>query len=409
MNTEKLAQILSDTAFIRTGGSEEELRCARYLSDQFAEFGCKAEIQPFEVDLSELKPAKLVIDGKEYPCKGYTNVGCADLEAPLYYLRGTDKQSYAGCKGKVVLFDGYLGTWRYHDLVEAGAVGFISHNGHVNYADRDIDQREVRAMAIDKAEGKKIPGVNINIKDAVEIVRSGAKTARIVLEQREYKGESRNVVVDLPGEVDEWISVTGHYDSTPLSVGTYDNMSGALSALAIGEYFTTHAHRYGIRVILFGSEERGLLGSKAYVKDHPEDIAKMVLNINIDMVGCIMGKFIAGVTAEERLCHYIEYMGAELGFPVKATQMVYSSDSTPFADAGVPAFTFARDADECGAATIHDRYDTMAVMSPEQMAADIDFMAAFADRMANAKYMPVAREIPEKMKEDLDKYLARKR
>ena len=409
MNTELITKILTDTAFIRTGGSEEELKCARYLAAQMEAFGCKAEIQPFEVSLSHLKPAKLIVDGKEYPCKGYTNVGCADLEAPLYYLRGTDKQSYAGCKGKIVLFDGYLGTWRYHDLVKAGAVGFISHNGHVNYADDDIDQREVRDMALEKVDFKKIPGVNINIHDAVRLVASGAKTARIVLEQEEYKGESRNVVIDLPGEVDEWITVTGHYDSTPLSVGTYDNMSGALSAMAIGEYFTTHSHRYGIRVILFGSEERGLLGSKAYVKDHPEDIAKTVLNINIDMVGCIMGKFVAGCTTEEKLCHYIEYLGCELGFPVNARQEVYSSDSTPFADAGVPAFTFARDADEVSAATIHDRYDTIAVMSARQMAEDIDFMAAFADRMANAKYMPVAREIPEKMKEDLEKYLARKR
>lgn len=409
MNTEKINQIFKDTAFVRTSGSAEELKCAEYLAAQLAELGCKAELEPFEVDLSHLHSAKLVVDGKEYPCKGYTNVGCSDLEAPFYYLRSTDKFAYSQCKGKIVLFDGYLGTWRYHDLVKNGAVGFISHNGHNNYPDRDIDQREVRGMAIEKAEGKKIPGVNVNVKDAIEMVNSGAKTARIVVEQEEYKGYSHNVVVDLPGEVDEYISITAHYDSTPLSVGIYDNMSGAVGAMALAEYFVNHPHRYGIRVILCGSEERGLLGSKAYVKAHPEDISKMVLNINLDMIGCIMGKFIAGCTTEEKLCHYIEYMGYELGFSVSAKQMVYSSDSTPFADAGVPALSFARDADEGSAATIHDRYDTIALMKAEQMVEDIDFVAAFADRMANAKFCPVAREIPEKMKEELDKYLARKR
>ena len=32
-------------------------------------------------------------------------------------------------------------------------------------------------------------------------------------------------------------------------------------------------------------EERGLLGSKAYVRDHEEELDKIVLNINLDMIG----------------------------------------------------------------------------------------------------------------------------
>ena len=43
------------------------------------------------------------------------------------------------------------------------------------------------------------------------------------------------------------------------------------------------------------------------------------------------------------------------------------------------------------------------------MAADIDFLIAFSDRMANAAISPVAREIPENMKQKLDEYLCRKR
>jgi len=43
------------------------------------------------------------------------------------------------------------------------------------------------------------------------------------------------------------------------------------------------------------------------------------------------------------------------------------------------------------------------------MAEDIDFIVAFTDRMANAFRMPVAKEMPENMKEKLDIYLCRKR
>ena len=84
-----------------------------------------------------------------------------------------------------------------------------------------------------------------------------------------------------------------------------------------------------------GSEERGLLGSKAYVRDHEAELESIALNINLDMIGCTMGKFIACVSAEEALASYLRYLGAELNFPVASRTGVYSSDSTPFADKGV--------------------------------------------------------------------------
>ena len=104
----------------------------------------------------------------------------------------------------------------------------------------------------------------------------------------------------------------------------------------------------------------------------------------------------------------IRYLGLEQGMAVAARQGVYSSDSTPFADKGVPAVSFARLAPP-NTGTIHNSYDTIALMSGEQMVQDIDFLVAFSDRMANAVRMPVAKEIPENMKEKLDEYLTRKR
>ena len=113
-------------------------------------------------------------------------------------------------------------------------------------------------------------------------------------------------------------------------------------------------------------------------------------------------------TTEEALTHYINYFSNELGFSVATRQEVYSSDSTPFADKGVPALSFARIAPQ-NTATIHNSYDTIAVMSGEQMLEDIAFITAFTDRMANATRCPVAKTIPDNMKEKLDIYLNRKR
>ena len=404
MDAKQIMKIFEDTAYVRMGGSKEELKAAEYLKAKCEALGFAAEIVPFDVDMATIQEAKLFVDGEEITCKGYFNAGNAELEAPFYYLRSTDKYTLSQCKGKIVMIDGYLGYWMYQDILENGAVGFITYDGNINYADRDIDQRELRAQV---HKGNKIPGVNINAKDAVKLISSGAKTAKIILKQEEYVGQSHNVVMDMPGEIDEYIAFTAHYDSTSLSQGAYDNMSGSVGILGIAEHFAKNPHRYGLRFIWCGSEERGLLGAKAYCANE-EALKNCVLNINLDMIGCIMGKFIACATTEEKLVGYIEYMGMEQGMAVAARQGVYSSDSTPFADKGVPAVSFARLAPP-NTGTIHNSYDTIALMSGEQMVQDIEFLVAFSDRMANAVKMPVAKEIPENMKEKLDEYLTRKR
>ncbi|MBQ8359453.1 MAG: M28 family peptidase [Oscillospiraceae bacterium] len=404
MDAKEIMKIFEETAYVRTGGSPEELRTAQYLRDKCAEMGLTATIEPFDVDMATIRKAQLFVDGKEVPCEGMLNSGCGDIEAPIYYLRNADPYSLSLCKGKIVLLDQPL-SYHYQDLLDNGALALIKYTGDANYADRDIDRQELRSYV---SKGNKIPCVTINVKDAIEIVRDDAVSARIVLEQEEYTGQSHNVILDLPGEIPEYIVLTAHYDSTYLSLGAYDNMSGSVGILGVAEYFAKNPHRYGLRFIWCGSEERGLLGAKAYCAAHTEELKNAVLNINLDMIGCIMGKFIACCSTEEALVHYINYICSEMGFSIAARQEIYSSDSTPFAYNGVPALSFARIAPH-NTATIHNRFDTIAVMKGEQMVQDIDFIITFTDRMANAKRCPVGREIPENIKEKLDAYINNKK
>ena len=404
MNANEIMKIFEETAYVRMGGTDAELRAAKYLVAYCEKLGLQATIEDFPVDMANIQEAVFEADGVSITCKGYFNAGNAEVEAPFYYLRSLEPYALKQCKDKIVMIDGYLGYWIYQDLMENGAVGFVTYDGNANYCDRDIDQRELRSFV---HKGNKIPGVNINAKDAISLINKGVSSAKIILKQEEYVGNSRNVIVDMPGEIDEYIVLTAHYDSTSLSQGAYDNMSGSVGLLGIAEYFTTHPHRYGLRFVWCGSEERGLLGAKAYCEKE-ENLKNVALNINLDMIGCIMGKFIGCVSAEEKLVHYISYLGSELGFPISVKQDVYSSDSTPFADKGVPALSFARIAPQ-NTATIHNSYDTIAVMKGEQMEEDIAFIVAFTDRMANAKLCPVAKEIPDTVKEKLDIYLARTR
>ena len=407
MNKQALKQIFKDTDYVHRSGSPEELRAAEYLKARCEALGVPARLESFPVPMAEMEEAHVYADGKEIPCKGFFCCGSGTVEGELYYMPGQDPVSIAGAKDKIVLLDtAGIGFFPYQDLMKAGAKAILFQNGNLHFPDRDIDERDLRAAVV--GEERKVLCAMIHSESAVALVKNKVRRVKLVIRQREWEGESHNVIAELPGESGEWIALSAHYDSTALSHGSYDNMSGCVGLLGVLEALRGKALRYGLRLVFCGSEERGLLGSKAYVRDHEEELEKIALNINLDMIGTIMGKFIAKVSAEEKLAHYLSYMGAELGFPVSASVGVYSSDSTPFADKGVPALSLARIAGT-NVAPIHCRYDRPDVLSMEQLQKDIAFIAEFTRRMAQAAVCPVAREIPEKVKKELDEYLFRKR
>ena len=406
MNTREVRQILKDTAFPHESASPEELKVAEYLKTRCEALGLRAWLEAFSVDNATVKKAELTADGVSIPCEAYLNCGSGTVEAPLVYLPELDPASLLRCKGAVVMLDTGLAKFTYQDILDNGAVGFITYNGNAWYPNRDIRVQQLRAHV---HCGRKIPGVTVNVKDAVRLIESGAKTVRLEIGQDEFTADSHNVVAELPGKKDEWIVISAHYDSVCISHGAYDNMTGCIGLLGILEALKKGApHSYGIRAVFCGSEERGLLGSKAYVRDHKDEMEKIALNVNLDMIGTYMGGFTACVSAEQALIDYLRYFGMEQGFGIKVRSGVYASDSTPFADGGVPAFSFARLAGEA-VAPIHVRYDTMKVVSPEQCLKDIAFMARFVGRMADAFKCPVGREIPDTVKKELDEYLGRAR
>lgn len=401
-----LQHIFEATDFIHASGTKEEMKAAEFLKSQCEELGVSARIEGFRVAMGDIESVHLFADGQEIPCKALSCCGSGVVEGELYYMPSIDPVSLAGAKDKIVLLDQGVGFFTYHDLMEAGVKGLIFQYGNVHYPNEDIDQRDLREAAV--GEERKVLCAMVNSRQAIQLVKNKVKQIRLEISQREYDGESHNVIAELPGKRDEYIVLSAHYDSTSLSHGAYDNMSGCAGLLGVMEQLKEKKLNYGLRFVFCGSEERGLLGSKAYVRDHEEELGKMAMNINLDMIGTYMGKFIACVSAEEKLSHYISYMAAEVGFPVESKTGVYSSDSTPFADKNVPAVSFARIASG-NVAPIHCRYDLMDVMSMEQLQKDIDFLAKFTERFANAAVCPVSREIPEKIKKELDEYLFRKR
>ncbi len=407
MELSELKCIFDDTDYVRRSGTPGEKQAAEYLLGRCEALGVKAWLEEFPVPMGEIEAAEVLADGKSVPCKGLSCCGSGSAEGELYYMPGLDPVSIAGAKDKIVLVDNMgVNHFVYQDLMKAGARGILFQCGSLHTPDRDIEERDLRALVV--GEERKVLCAMLHAETALQLVKTGAKQARITVRQREYEGKSHNVVAELPGKREEWIVLTAHYDTTSHSHGAYDNMTGCAGLLWVMEALKDTERNYGLRFVFCGSEERGLLGSKAYADAHEKELEKAVLNINLDMIGSAMGKFIACATAEDKLPHYLGYMGAELGFPVEASTGVYSSDSTSFADKGVPALSLARLASE-KIAPIHVRYDRQDVLSMPQLAKDCAFITELTRRMACAALCPVARTIPEKLRRQIDEYLYRKR
>lgn len=104
------------------------------------------------------------------------------------------------------------------------------------------------------------------------------------LTDRAVKGENLpNLVCTLPGETDEMILVSAHFDHVELGTGVIDNWSGASMLPSLFESLKGQPRRHTFVFVGFTDEEGGLRGSRYYA-DHltSAERAKIDAVINLD-------------------------------------------------------------------------------------------------------------------------------
>jgi len=120
--------------------------------------------------------------------------------------------------------------------------------------------------------------------------------------QKPFKSiEGTNIIGLLPSLVksDDYIVLTAHYDHLGNGyLGADDNASGTAALLSIAEQLTTQVLNINVIVLFTDAEEAGLLGAKAFAKDHKQVMDSTILNVNMDML--------AGSQHSKKL-HYIAY------------------------------------------------------------------------------------------------------
>lgn len=409
VNGEREFDLLKKIGFIRTSGSEEELKAAHILLDEIKSIGLEGTLDAFPVHNAVITEVSFEVTEpyhKEYTVTGYTCSGnLEETEAEFKYVQDLNDIDLYDCKGKVILMNGRPMIKNFKKLCESGALAFVTFQGTIKdtLEESDLEERKLRATL--KKYGC-MPGFNILARDAQEIVLKKASKVKVKLKQEEKDFTSHNVYVTIPGTTipQEEINFCGHYDSVPFSTGVYDNGAGSVIIMEILRYFKENPPKRTLNFMWFGSEEVGLEGSKYYVEAYKDQLDKSILTINVDVGGCVLGKDIAMVTADESLCHHIESLAKKEAFSIDVKQMVYSSDSTPFAYHKVPAVSFARFGAP-GTAFIHCRYDLIDFLSADSLQNTTEFVLTFAKDIDDSKINPVKQTMPDNMIKAVLEYL----
>jgi len=165
-----------------------------------------------------------------------------------------------------------------------------------------------------------------------------------------------NLIGYLPGSSDQIILITAHYDHLGVKNGQIyngadDNASGVSIILFLAQYFIKAKTTHSLLFVAYDAEELGLLGAKAFIKDPPVDLERIILNINLDMVSrssnnqiyaCgvyhypFLGPYLSAVDHKGPVQLLLGHDEPESG----KHDWTYSSDHGPFHRRGVPFLYF---------------------------------------------------------------------
>jgi carboxypeptidase Q len=231
--------------------------------------------------------------------------------------------------------------------------------------------------------------------------------------QARFHDETRdtfNVIGDLPGtdKKDEIVLLGGHLDSWTGGTGATDDASGCaimMEAARILKVLDLKPRRT-VRVGLWAAEEQGLLGSRAYVKDHLADRASTKLKaehekfsgyFNIDNGGgALRGVYLQGNDMMRPIFQSWLEPFRDYGATTITIRNTGGTDHQSFDAVGLPGFQFIQDPLDYGTRTHHtnmDVYDRLVpadMMQASAIVAAIAYHAATRDELLPRKPLPKA-------------------
>ena len=224
----------------------------------------------------------------------------------------------------------------------------------------------------------------------VRLVQAGDRVqVRTAVTARFQPGpDAYNVLAEIPGTDptlrDEVVLVGGHLDSWHTATGATDNADGVAGAMEAMRILTSLAvrPRRTIRVALWGGEEQGLLGARAYVAQHLRDEGarrRIAVYLNDDPgTGPTYGFYMEKNAAAKAVFDaWLEPL-RDVGMRRNVIEPIGSTDHVPFDEVGVPAFTAIKDFRNYDVRTRHTNADLADAVNVDDLKQSAVVLAVFA-------------------------------
>jgi carboxypeptidase Q len=230
------------------------------------------------------------------------------------------------------------------------------------------------------------------------------------LETRFYDDnpDAVNVVAEIPGGANkgEIVMLGAHLDSWHGGTGATDNAAGCAVVLEAARILKTLNVRLDrtVRLALWSGEEQGLLGSRAYVKNHFADPVTMTLKpehahlsgyFNLDNgAGKIRGVYLQGNDAMRPVFEAWLAPFKDLGVDAITIRNTFGTDHKPFDAVGLPAFQFIQDPLDYETRTHHSDMDVADRVPPGDLMQAAVVMASCVYDAANRPAMLPRKPLP---------------
>lgn len=394
-------RVIKDLDFVRLSGTEGEKKAVDIICDYIRQTGWEPAIEDFEINTFNPGTARIIIENKEFSGIPYGLNENIEMAGELVWLDHIDmvKHNRGKYRDKIVMSYGF----------SRGIAPLLRENGVKGYINIGRPLRKATSLSHRQTayEQGYVHSITVSHEVGIKLKRLSGKEVKIEIKQETKKGRAHNIIVDIPGKgLDETLTLAGgHLDSVAHSPGACDNGGGIVALLNILEYFKKHQPARDLRIVFFGAEELGLLGSQNYVTMHLEEIKKRLgLMFNIDVSGDAMGTDSVTVIGTNELMGYADGMIREKGFLFNRNLGIYSSDCMPFARYEIPSLNIARSGG-IASQLMHTDGDNQRNVSSDGYLSTIKVSIYMLERILNAGVYPINREIDSSQKEKIEQYL----
>ena len=397
--------------FIRYGGTESEKKAANMIQKMCDLYGGTSKLESFNIPSYSIKNCyiKTVYPyKKEIKCVPYAfskNL-IEENELELVYLERGEETDYienVDYSDKVVLLN-ELNYDIYERLVKHNVQYFIVIENDKWYNSIDSHDFVPKLLRPKMKDLGNLTGFIIRSCDALELIKQDKVYLKLHLDQNLVDVESQNVVATILGsdKANESIVLCAHYDSVLNGNGQWDNASGCSVLLYLYKYFLNHKTRRTLRFIWCGSEEQGLLGSKAYIQMHQDYIKyEIKLCINFDMVGTCLGHNKIFLAGKDDLIEFVNQFVNKKRYSTEIKTRIHSSDSASFNQYMIPSISICRGTKT---AQIHSKFDLIDCLCEKQLKNNADFALEMIDELTNVEQFPISLGMNDKLNEALINY-----